>query len=328
MASADIGDIDDIRVFKRALSVSEIDGFRSGSGRAPYQVSDAPTGTTAERVEQSDPGVLAGATGAAAGAGTATTFPASTTSGSTQEVLEEAARESAPPRPAYGSEEEAIAAQEQREQDAAAQEDAANQQASDEEGAQSTSGGTPRPTGAQAWSALSGHLGADVHTIEMTEGFVNEILWFEELDKPCGILIRSPSDDAITHGSDDCLFKIRTRETDSGTKTSRGLSSNREELQLDADMAIGGIEVCTNSTNKRLKGIRIYGDRINSDGSTTYVPSGTVMRKKPNCLGNWHDRVLCPTEPQVTLATGLLIHTKESGAITGLQLVCRAIRME
>lgn len=92
--------------------------------------------------------------------------------------------------------------------------------------------------------------------------------------------------------------------------------------------AIGCMEVCNNdNANGRLKGIRIYGTKIESDGSTTYVPISSE-ESLPN-YAIWDAMVLCPGDK---MATGLVVHSNDSSGsveqIVGLQLICRDITVE
>ena len=101
---------------------------------------------------------------------------------------------------------------------------------------------------------------------------------------------------------------------------------DREVILWGENVGIGRIRVCNRNSNDRLKGIQIWGDQINADGTTTYREE-TDSEEFPNCNGHWSSSVLCPGD---TLATGLVVHANDLGGddraeIVGLRLICRSI---
>ena len=74
--------------------------------------------------------------------------------------------------------------------------------------------------------------------------------------------------------------------------------------------AIGRLDVCNSSFNRRLKGIRIWGETINDDGSTSFYP-GSDSEEFPNCDGNWSPSVMCPGD---RLATGVVVDVRDRAA--------------
>ena len=182
-------------------------------------------------------------------------------------------------------------------------------------------GPRPGPTGAAALSLVSGTVG-DIHsTLDFESGFVSVLGWGESSDRPCAMVVRGwqPDDSA------DRYARIGDH---------RNIGSNCSvaatwEVALDnmIDKAISMVAVCDNdrsSTNRRIKGLRIWGHRINDDGTTTFVQAAD-SHSLTNCR-EWRAAVMCPTGK---LATGIVIHSNEAGGgreqITGLQLVCRSI---
>lgn len=86
--------------------------------------------------------------------------------------------------------------------------------------------------------------------------------------------------------------------------------------------------MCHNDrNNRRVKGLRINGARINSDGTQT-VGGNADAAELTNCR-QWAPAVVCPTN---TMGTGLVIHaTEASGSneqLVGLQLICREVSIE
>jgi hypothetical protein len=182
--------------------------------------------------------------------------------------------------------------------------------------------GTPVPVGDPVLTSRSGFAGDVARTVDLVDSFMSRIFWREEADRPCIVTVRSgDTGDAETLSLPGC-----------GAVTVERDNTGFVELQLadepDTAVAIGQLQVCNNANdNKRLKGLRIWGDRINSDGSTTYIPNSDEDTM-PNCA-RWRTSVLCGPG---YAATGLVVHaTNASGnnqQITGLQMICRRIGLE
>ncbi|NNL88562.1 MAG: LamG domain-containing protein [Marinicaulis sp.] len=209
------------------------------------------------------------------------------------------------PKPQYDSPEAAEAAARQREEAAREREEAT---ARDQQQALEANG-KPRPVGEPKFSGLSGYEGATTKMVDLKTDFLHHIEWWERGDRPCRIALNGEENWGC--GETESLHK------------SVGLYPYPDQA------AVGSIEVCSSfNSNRRLKGIRIRGDRINADGSTVYWPN--VQTEALNNCKEWHNPVLCPSD---TLATGMIVHYNESGImdsreIVGLQLVCRAIGVD
>jgi hypothetical protein len=92
-------------------------------------------------------------------------------------------------------------------------------------------------------------------------------------------------------------------------------------------LPIRGIRVCNNDNSKhRLKGIQILNGGIDDNGERIDLPD-TNSSEHANC-DVWDNSTNCPSE---SLATGLLVHSNDSGGgrqeIVGLGLICRRIEM-
>tara|TARA_Y100001954_G_C15816125_1_gene607577 strand:+ start:3456 stop:3815 length:360 start_codon:yes stop_codon:yes gene_type:complete len=89
----------------------------------------------------------------------------------------------------------------------------------------------------------------------------------------------------------------------------------------NSNIKVRGIQVCTNNrSNKRLKGIRLYGLAIHNDGSYT-IKNSYKEFKRANCR-KWHRAVFCPREQ---VATKVIIKST-SNEINGLGLACRKVQ--
>jgi hypothetical protein len=85
------------------------------------------------------------------------------------------------------------------------------------------------------------------------------------------------------------------------------------------DVFVYGVQVCMNSSADRLKGIRLYGGEIHSDGTITQ--SGhTKALWHPNCA-SWSTSVYCDPGQ---VATKLRVH-HNGDTIVGLSLGCRDV---
>lgn len=161
------------------------------------------------------------------------------------------------------------------------------------------------------YSAVSGTVSGNTKILDLSDTFMNTIFWREANNKPCFFQIDSLGDDASSETWSPCTGVGFAATFDTGARVS-----------LEADTAIGRLQVCQ-SKSGRIKGIRVYGDRINPDGTTTYHPAISTS-EFTNCKV-WKQDVLCPSG---TLSSGLVIHYDSGGsrpAATGLQLVCRGV---
>jgi len=93
---------------------------------------------------------------------------------------------------------------------------------------------------------------------------------------------------------------------------------------------IGRLQVCNNvNRNYRVKGVRVWADKITQDGTTVYDEQSPIDYELPNCE-SWSTSVVCPPG---TMSTGLVVHmtSRESGLsgadrqIVGLGLISRTI---
>lgn len=167
------------------------------------------------------------------------------------------------------------------------------------------------PTGDPRYSAITGTAAGNTRIIDLEDTFISGIMWREKNNKPCNFQFWTLDHDFGGKDWSPCTGFGATPVFDTG-----------HEVRLEQGTAIGRIQVCESGGSKRIKGIRIYGDRINEDGTTTYHPA-MAKDDLANC-STWKQDVLCPTG---TLSTGIVIHFVEGStpAATGLQLVCRAV---
>lgn len=136
------------------------------------------------------------------------------------------------------------------------------------------------------------------------------------MDRPCAVVVFTNRTESTRWNHwRNCVGGFNPVET--SDRLTVGFS-NRET-------AIKSLSVCTASNSHgRIKGLQVYGEEINEDGTTSNVPSAST-RERPNCA-TWHRTLICPDR---SLATGLVVHYNANNRgpdeATGLQLVCRNI---
>ena len=200
------------------------------------------------------------------------------------------------------------------------------------------------PAGEKRYSGVSGTQGDILVELELflpsmrvqgafATAWLTAVEWAETLDRPCGVRIKGlrPIEYAggrVHENWDDEKFLMGCE----------GAGLLGQELVF-ADLnqgspsplnggdasAISRIQVCHNDRdNRRMKGLRIYGSRIGTDGSIIQENNADAT-ELPNCR-RWAPAVICPAD---TMGTGLVIHATEASGtnqqIVGLQLICREI---
>lgn len=173
----------------------------------------------------------------------------------------------------------------------------------------------PHPVGEPSYSSVSGFTGSNRFSLDLETDFIQDLRWGEDNDRPCFFYVRGAGvSPAMKHNFfPSCSASVYSYEY-------LGLGDDRS--------VISRLDVCNNNNNnKRLKGARIFGTRINEDGSTTFGPALDEAVRQ-NC-DVWSRSVLCPSDQ---FATGIVIHSNESSGgkqqAVGLQLICRRISVE
>ena len=264
-------------------------------------------------------------------------------SGDANQALQDRVNENRPPEIGYATEAEALAAAERREREAyqselARQQNELERQRREEAAAaaeteaglttrqQGLEKSGPRPTGERQFSAVSGYTGDNQKLLDLETDFLRAVFWEERNNKPCYLKLN----DAVPLNQEESPRDYpRWHECTPGI----GNIQNNRYVSVPEGNAIGRIEVCSSfNNNERLKGIRVFSDRINEDGSTTYVPGASQTAEMNNCRDDWHQAVLCPSG---TVGTGVVVHYDGTardnligGHIVGLQLACRGIAVD
>ena len=179
----------------------------------------------------------------------------------------------------------------------------------------------PGPVGEPVLSGISGAPGTIHRSVELDRGFITTIFWGESSSSPCRLSVSGWQPADRPEGYMPVTGEALRLGQDCG-------GSFPFSVKLDGETdAVGRIQACFTDPLDlafRMKGIRIWGDRIHADGSTSYIPDGD-SRTLPNCE-TWSPSVLCPIGTQ---ATGVVVHAAEAGGVSekivGLQLICRAI---
>lgn len=160
-----------------------------------------------------------------------------------------------------------------------------------------------------------GYLTADKgveHTVYMG---ITGIEWWERADKPCRIQARSLS-------LDPTIGKASSNDKsicngDSGNGKSVSFVGSRNYLRA--------VAACTNdkkdSSNNRLKGLRIYPARVDADGTVTALSTYEEVRHTNCPASGWHPVASCPAGH---IATGLRVH-HNGDWFRGISLKCRLV---
>ena len=130
---------------------------------------------------------------------------------------------------------------------------------------------------------------------------------------------------AWEHVNRPCRLQVRSRHlnTYAGKNATWGSSmcdATKKTLTFaNEDTYIGGIQVCLNGAGKRIKGIRIFGRKLNR-ATGQLAAAGKKEFERPNC-NTWSPKRSCPAGQ---IATALAVYSGDGGA-TGLKLVCKPV---
>jgi hypothetical protein len=351
--------IDDVRIYKRALSAGEITTLAGGGALAPEapatpeddpdtaetnpaEASPKPEPVEGKKPDAETPGLAdprvsprdpsdglslpeesTGDSGLPPAEGydekayspTPEDKPKAAGKGKTRKPAKEKAQEAAREKARKASEE---AAARRKEEEAARRK--AEQKAAEEEAARKAEeenaavpGGKPFPVGDPVITRISGGQGGVERRLELARGgpFMERIAWFEKADRPCRIEISGKGKTGLRFlefcGNPSWVGMILT----------------------DGNRPIAAIQVCNNRRNSknRLKGIRVWGDTINPDGTTSRGYSSDED-ELANCT-QWDQIRRCPEN---YLATGVVIVADDPGGafneyFRGLRLICRRVEM-
>jgi hypothetical protein len=178
-------------------------------------------------------------------------------------------------------------------------------------------------TGSVTVTAVSGFVGADVHTLgseNSTQRAVYAILSLERNNDPCYVAI----------GTEDVNNEsIDTAPLIDHCGSSGPTSSYLHADYLDTDAGgsddhvfIKGVEVCLNGNDDKVKGIRVEGTKLTSTGSL--ISMGAITDDRTNC-DHWAGIVRCPTGQVATAVDVHFAAGTEPKELIGLALRCRAV---
>jgi hypothetical protein len=131
--------------------------------------------------------------------------------------------------------------------------------------------------------------------------------------------------------SDDepCKMQLRTRHLN----TYAGKAATWSECTDDAgakktitfsnsETYVRGVSVCLNNGGDRIKGLRLYGTKLDRATGDLDHLAGFKGWARPNCNDNWQTIRYCPAGK---IASSITIIQKNSGEASGLRLVCRSV---
>lgn len=136
---------------------------------------------------------------------------------------------------------------------------------------------------------------------------IYEISMWEQLDYPCRLRVRSRH-----------LNNYEGRQ--SAWARCDGSNKSLKTLKFaDTETYISGINVCLNKKGTRIKGLRIFGSKLNRN-TGNLTSAGSKEWERPNCK-NWQTARHCPTGQ---LAQGIRVEYNQYTVI-GLRLICREV---
>lgn len=142
--------------------------------------------------------------------------------------------------------------------------------------------------------------------------------------------------DLWEQGDRPCKFRARTRHVNTNATdsfvadTHRCLPSSRSKKSIQFSKTnefVRGIQVCLNSKGNKVKGIKIYGARLDVGAGTLTNISTPKKLERANCK-DWKNAVYCPN--------GMLAHQVRAywwnfwgtGDLRGLSLRCRKLKKQ
>lgn len=128
-------------------------------------------------------------------------------------------------------------------------------------------------------------------------------------------------------GDDACKIAAKSRHLNTlGTATSRDelkSSCNNDKKTVsfpDTNTYVRGVQVCLSSSGK-IKGLRLYGTRLNHSTGRLSDLRNPKEFTRPNCRNNWKNTVYCPPEK-----IAWMVRPYKTGSnFNGLQLLCRTV---
>lgn len=169
-----------------------------------------------------------------------------------------------------------------------------------------------------AYKPVSGVAGTDVSKVELsnTENGVTGMSITEKYDNPC--LIK------ITPGG------LPGFNNEPDAKTSRELRGHCDGQEKSVTVGTGNyataIQVClsgaTDSKDRRIKGVRLWGASVGADGKLTQNPTAASF-ELPNCK-TWASKESCGAD-QIVTGISASYGTVETGSYSGIAIRCSSL---
>lgn len=188
------------------------------------------------------------------------------------------------------------------------------------------------PVGAAHITGLSGKQGEHKRTVDLHDYdmFIHRVVWKEDKDRPCLIYIEGAKVMRDQNGSylasGDTLFKSEVFDCDAEPDVRIPiinvdlLGGQTKSVSTEALRPVSAIRVCNNrKSNSRMKGLRVNGSHIAPWDPNAAMSQSSDSAEMSNC-GDWGTVQLCAADMR---ATGVVVHARGRGSITGLELICR-----
>lgn len=143
-----------------------------------------------------------------------------------------------------------------------------------------------------------------------------EISMWEDGDSPCRLQIRSRH--LNTYVGKNTVWDESQCDENAGSIKTLTFSNS--------DTYIRGINVCLNNAGTRVKGMRLYGTKLDRATGQLDHLTGYKQWTRPNCNGNWQTIRYCPAG-KVARALKLEFRAQQfiGDEIQGIRLVCRSV---
>lgn len=186
---------------------------------------------------------------------------------------------------------------------------------------------TPRFTGDTRWTAVSGHVSSTVRELgqQSNTHAIRSFSWFEKADRPCYFTVVQSSE---PFGLDWSMPPMDAP----GRKGVSVCENYNGQSQLEVARAggegVSAIAICLNdkkvSDKERLKGIRLWGRRVDASTKQLTVENGPSEARRNNCA-DWQTKVSCNGDELVASVRLHYGYDGNNGFVRGIQLGCRKV---
>lgn len=176
-----------------------------------------------------------------------------------------------------------------------------------------------------SWTSVSGETAPNSDIIDAPSPYaIKGILVVETGDRPwvVGAALETLCNGICPDGPDDTENRIRS-DPEFDLMGLGGLEQSLD-LSLDDDHYVTALQVCTsgqnNPDNRRIKGLRIWGARLGSQGQL--VGSSEMHEERRTNCSQWYPRLECPVGQVAVGLRGYFDSRRSDPFFTGLAMRC------